>query len=217
MEDDNYKRNKAKKHFKKGIEDISALSAEARLQIYHELFGKDGELDKSTVFYANTAAIKLKRLPGGGFSKGNVEISDNFIMPRRPRVFLSHSHQDKTFVRTLSSKLDSHGIKVWVDEAELRFGDSLIQRLREAIDTVDLLLTVLSNTSITSPWVEKEIEIAMNQEINGKRVKVIPLLIDDVALPGFLEGKLYADFTSQYRRKKNFKKLVNSIKAHLKD
>jgi len=59
---------------------------------------------------------------------------------------------------------------------------------------MEYLGVILSSNSINSPWVEKEVDIAMNQEISGKTIKVLPLLLDDCQLPGFLEGKLYADF-----------------------
>ena len=36
----------------------------------------------------------------------------------------------------------------------------------------------------------------MNQEINSKRVKVLPIMCRRCELPWFLEGKLYADFTN---------------------
>ncbi|TKJ37814.1 MAG: hypothetical protein CEE38_07035 [Planctomycetes bacterium B3_Pla] len=81
---------------------------------------------------------------------------------------------------------------------------------------VDILLVIISKTSIDSEWVKKEIEIAMNQEIEFRRVKVIPLLCDPVALPGFLTGKLYADLQIP-GLKKQLAKLVSDIKAHLED
>ena len=43
-------------------------------------------------------------------------------------------------------------------------------------------------------WVQRELDVAMNQEIQGKRVKVLPILLKDCDLPGFLVGKFYADF-----------------------
>lgn len=129
-----------------------------------------------------------------------------------PKVFLSHSHTDKRFVRSLAKKLTSKKIKVWIDEAEIRHGDSLIEKLRNAIDSVDVLIAVLSRASINSAWVKKEIEIATVREIEHKKLKVIPLLLNDVPLPGFLEGKLYADFTSPNQQKVSFPKLVKSIR-----
>ena len=43
-------------------------------------------------------------------------------------AFLSHNSNDKPFVRRLASELRAAGVKVWVDEAELRVGDSLFGR-----------------------------------------------------------------------------------------
>jgi len=130
-----------------------------------------------------------------------------------PRVFLSHNHKDKRFVRNLGKKLQNSGIQVWIDEAEIMHGHSLIETLRDAIDSVDLLIAVISPASIASSWVQKEIDIAMNAEIKSKRIRVIPVLRKGTELPGFLEGKMYADFTTPYRQKKNMTKLIESIHA----
>jgi TIR domain len=132
-----------------------------------------------------------------------------------PKVFLSHSHADKRFVRSLAKKLTAKKIKVWIDEAEIRPGDSLIEKLSNAIDSVDILIAVLSRASIKSAWVKKEIEIATVREIKHKRLRVIPLLLNDVELPGFLEGKLYADFTNSRNQRVNFPKLVKAIRQRV--
>ena len=116
---------------------------------------------------------------------------------RFPSIFLSHSHTDKPFARRLAKDLADLGIRVWIDEAEIQVGDSLIEKIREGIDAVDYVGVVLSKISVASEWVKKEVDIAMNQEIKGKRVKVLPLLVEDCDLPGFLEGKMYADFRTE--------------------
>ncbi len=133
---------------------------------------------------------------------------------KRPSVFLSHSHADKTFVRSLARRLEEHGLTVWVDEVGLRVGDSLIERLRSAIDKADFLLAVLSPSSIKSRWVREELDLAMTRQIAGRRVRVLPLLKGRCKLPGFLAGKLFADFTTPYRRNRNFPVLVQSIYEH---
>ena len=71
-----------------------------------------------------------------------------------------------------------------------------MRRLCLAIDTVDYVIALVSKSSVDSPWVAKELDIAMNQEIEGKRIKVIPILLEEVELPGFLKGKLYGDLRS---------------------
>lgn len=127
------------------------------------------------------------------------------------RVFLSHSHNDKPFAQKLSQDLESHGVFVWIDEAEIQLGDSLIQKLSEGIDAVDFVAVLLSKASIDSPWVQKEVDIAMNQEIEGRRVKVLPLLLEDCELPGFLKGKLYADFRRADEYSFAFKQILNRV------
>lgn len=112
------------------------------------------------------------------------------------KVFLSHTWEDKPTARALAAKLSERGIGVWLDEAEIRLGDSLIEKIRDAIDTVDYVAVLLSKNSVNSEWVKRELDIAMNQEIARKRVKVLPIRLDDCHLPGFLVGKLYADLQS---------------------
>ena len=49
-------------------------------------------------------------------------------------IFLSHNSQDKPFVRELARDLEAHGIRVWLDEAEINVVDSLIEKFSEGID-----------------------------------------------------------------------------------
>jgi TIR domain len=109
-------------------------------------------------------------------------------------VFLSHAHEDKKFVRKLAADLRASGHDIWIDEAEIQIGDSLINKIREGLDQVDFIAAVISDASIESPWVQQELDIASNREIEEGRVVVLPLLISNVSLPGFLKGKFYGDF-----------------------
>lgn len=110
-------------------------------------------------------------------------------------IFLSHSHPDKGFVRCLSAALEEKGVRVWVDEAEIKVGDSLFDKIEAAIDEMDYLGVVLSRTSVRSEWVMREVRQALKVEIdNKKEVKVLPILLANCMIPGFLREKKYADF-----------------------
>jgi hypothetical protein len=95
---------------------------------------------------------------------------------------------------TLAADLSTAGARVWVDDAEMLVGDELIPKIRQAIDEMDYLGVVLSPDSVASEWVKREVDVAMNQEIAGRRVKVLPILWRDCTIPSFLPGKLFADF-----------------------
>jgi hypothetical protein len=111
-----------------------------------------------------------------------------------PGVFLCHAHSDKLIVRRIAKDLQNYSADVWIDEAEINVGDSLIQKIREGIDKMDYLAVFLSPESIQSEWVKRELDVAMNQEIEGRRIKVLPVLIKNCEIPSFLKGKFFADF-----------------------
>jgi len=126
-------------------------------------------------------------------------------------IFLSHSSKDKFFVRELAIRLKEYGIKVWLDEAELNIGDSLIQKIGQAIDEADFLGVVLSRNSIESEWVQRELQLAMQKELRERKVVVLPLLLEPVELPFFLRDKIYADFTDPQRYEDTFPLVLKAL------
>lgn len=130
-----------------------------------------------------------------------------------PSVFLSHSSKDKLFVIRLASDLAKRGVSVWVDEAQLDVGDSLIQKIAEGIYECDYVAAVISQNTVGSEWVQKELQLAMTREIEGKRIRVLPILIDQCRdqMPFFLRDKLYADFTAESSYGTEFTKLLRAI------
>lgn len=126
-------------------------------------------------------------------------------------VFLSHCHVDKPFARKLAADLRRHGHAIWIDEAEINIGDSLIEKIRCGIDQVDFVAALLSPTSVASEWVRRELDIASNREIKNKKVLVLPILIEHVELPGFLEGKRYADFTTEDKYEDGLKAMLKAL------
>jgi hypothetical protein len=129
----------------------------------------------------------------------------------RPSVFISHTHADKPFVRRIGADLAGLGARVWIDEAELNIGDSLNRRIAEAIDQMEFLAVVLSPEAVGSRWVQQELEQAMSGQLTDKNVKVLPLLYRACEIPGFLRGKLYADFTEAHLYDASFARLLRTI------
>jgi|GEM_PF-562232 len=128
-------------------------------------------------------------------------------------IFLSHTSDDKPFVRKLKKSLEEHGVaKVWVDEAEIQIGDSLTEKIEEGLTKTKYIGIVLSPKSIESKWVKKELEVAINREIETGEVVILPLLYQSCKLPAFLAGKLYADFTTDEKYAESLKKLLRRLK-----
>lgn len=128
-----------------------------------------------------------------------------------PSVFLSHSSQDKFFVRELAERLQAHGVAVWIDEAEISIGDSLTAKIGAAIDQTDFVAVVLSTNSVNSEWVQRELQIALQRELRERDVVVLPILLEPVEIPPFLRDKLYADFSSPEKFQEQLPRLLKAM------
>jgi|GEM_PF-701543 len=127
------------------------------------------------------------------------------------KIFLSHTSTDKAFVRKLAADLRNYGHTVWMDEAEINTRDSLIREVSDGIDAIDYIAAVLSGASIGTNWVEKELKTATTRPFKGKWVPVLPLIIEQVALPAFLEGKDCTDFSDPGEYKVKLQQLLDSL------
>jgi hypothetical protein len=131
--------------------------------------------------------------------------------PHVPSIFLSHSTSDKSFVRNLAEQLSLAGVRVWLDEAEIKIGESLTEKIGQAIWEADFVGAVLSANSIQSNWVQKELQLALQKGIQGRKIVVLPILLELVEIPPFLRDKAYANFTSPDRFSGSLKKLLEAL------
>ncbi len=93
-------------------------------------------------------------------------------------IFISHSSKDDNLVKKLRQSLELHGQRPWVDSRELTGGDDLPARIEESIRTASHFLVVISLDALDSQWVERELEIALDEaEQREDGYKLIPLLL----------------------------------------
>jgi hypothetical protein len=114
-------------------------------------------------------------------------------------AFLSHSSQDKPFIRQLAGDLTANGIEVWLDEQRIRVGDSIPEKIAQGLVGSDFFLIAVSQHSINSPWVAKELNNALVTEMQRRRVHILPLRLDDSPMPIIISDKKYADFSQSYK------------------
>lgn len=111
-------------------------------------------------------------------------------------IFISYSHHDSPRARRLAVDLRSRGVTVWIDDAEVKIGDSLVSAIQSGIAFADYFGIVLSPSSVSSPWVQRELYAAFAQEDAG-RLKILPLLFVDCEVPLFLANRLWIDFRTE--------------------
>ena len=71
------------------------------------------------------------------------------------KAFLSYSHADKEFVYRLNAALLSNGVDTFLDEKDIRVGDSIPTKIYDGIDKSSHLIFAISATSIKSKWATK--------------------------------------------------------------
>jgi hypothetical protein len=127
------------------------------------------------------------------------------------KAFLSHSSKDKPFIRMLEGDIKASGVDVWIDVVEMLVGDSLIRKISEGIVNSNYVIACLSQSSVNSNWVREELEIAATLGINGNRVVVLPVLLEDCEIPTFLVHLLYIDFRQATQYDEAFCKLLKRL------
>lgn len=132
-------------------------------------------------------------------------LSDRLIEARRnegrrggSRVFISHSSVDKQVAVWLSVDLASEGHLPWLDEWEIRAGESIPVKIAHGIDECDYMLVLLSASSVNSGWVEAEWSTKYWAEVQEGRMRVVPVLLSDCEMPSLLRTKRYADLRTDY-------------------
>jgi hypothetical protein len=128
-------------------------------------------------------------------------------------LFISHSAKDKEFVLKLAHDLKNVGFKIWLDQWELNLGDSIARAVSNAIMNSRFLLVVMSPDYFVSSWTSAEYMAAMQEEIDDKHVKVIPLMYRDCDVPLMLSAKNWVDFRDPEQYQVAFKHLVSGLKS----
>jgi HJR/Mrr/RecB family endonuclease len=118
-------------------------------------------------------------------------------------VFISHSSGDRAFALRLAEDLRSHDYNVRsiadiVSDPSRLSRTELDDRLSEAIFADTFFLPVLTPSSVTSPWIHKELAVAIESEANLDSVKILPVLREPCVLPLELGLRSPIDFTRSY-------------------
>lgn len=126
-------------------------------------------------------------------------VSESTASPSsNPRVFVSHSTQDHSFVEKFAADLRANGVDAWYSGWEIKPGDSIRTKIDEGSSGCEFFIIVLSKTSISRPWVQTELDAATIGKLNGKVRKIIPIKIEDCGdLPPTLGSLCWEDFSAR--------------------
>lgn len=92
-------------------------------------------------------------------------------------VFLSHASEDKEAVaRPIFEACQKLGLKVFLDEAHIGWGQSFTTKINTALGSARTVLAIISPVSVTKEWPVTEVNTALSLEVSGQK-KVVPLIV----------------------------------------
>ena len=103
--------------------------------------------------------------------------SKDSVRPSK-KVFVSYSHDDESFVKKVVARLESAAVNVTVDYRTLCLGGSIEEFIRKAVKGTERTILVVSENSISSPWVMAEFLETILYEQFTSSSRIIPIHLD---------------------------------------
>lgn len=132
----------------------------------------------------------------------------------KPRVFLSHSSKDKDFIHRLAEDLRKCQVEYWLDTEEIRDGRSWLKVIFEdGIPTCDVVIVYLTESSIISKMVAKELDAALIVQLSEKEIVLLPYISKSD-----IREKLRSDIRSLHCREwnhDNYNAILPSVVAEI--
>jgi hypothetical protein len=110
-------------------------------------------------------------------------VTDRMVMRS---CFISFSSKDQGFADLLYGELLRNSVRCWYAPYDLPIGGKTRDEIKNAIESHDRLLLVLSRNSISSDWVEYEVETALEKGRRTRENVLFPIYIDE----SFFESNL---------------------------
>ncbi len=126
-------------------------------------------------------------------------------------IFISYSREDKATVLPYVKQIsEAVGKKCWIDLNGIESGVEFEEVIIKAIDECQVVLFMLSDSSLLSKWTKREVIYA---EDEGKRI--VPVLVDGDRLRGWFKFHFGNTDFIDLRSEEQKEKLVNNLKTWL--
>lgn len=108
-------------------------------------------------------------------------------------VFISHRLADNAEAEKLAGEIRGAGHEVWLDSREIGIGDSITGKMNEGLEGASYLVLCYSGTGVMSPFISREWLSALSRQLEGRRVKILPVRLTGGEPPAIIADLKYAD------------------------
>lgn len=93
-------------------------------------------------------------------------------------VFICHASEDKSdIIKPLVAAFKRESISYWYDKAEIKWGDSIIEKVNDGLRISRYVIVVISKSFLSKNWPKRELNSALNIEASTGKVRVLPLVV----------------------------------------
>lgn len=132
-------------------------------------------------------------------------------------VFICHASEDKNeVVLPLATSFKKANITYWLDEGEILWGDSIINKINDGLGRSRYVVVVLSEASVNKNWPLLELNAMMSIEAEEGNVKILPLLKGNDEVIRTIRSKMILLRNKSFLKwKNNPAEIVNALKKRL--
>jgi hypothetical protein len=123
------------------------------------------------------------------------------------KIFISHSSKDKWAARRISDDIEKLGATTFLDEKDIRTGQSLDESIKSNLKNSDDFLILISPSSLKSEWVLIELGGAIALE---KKIVPILLYVGANEVPQIINLKLARDINDIDRYYQEINNQINN-------
>lgn len=113
-------------------------------------------------------------------------------------VFISHRLIDNIPAEQLAGEIRAAGHQVWFDGWEIDLGDSIVGKMNEGLEGAAYLVLCYSGAGVDSPFISREWLSALARQMDGKGIKILPVLLTGGKPPAILADIKYADLVKDW-------------------
>ena len=128
------------------------------------------------------------------------------------QVFISYKSDDSALAMKVVKALEENGIPCWIAERDIRTGSNYARDIPSAIKNANFLLLLLTSKSQESPWVLRELDVAITQ-----RKTILPFKIGAFRLNDEMNFLLIGvqHHTSTLDMNRSLLPIIRQIKDHM--
>ncbi len=106
-------------------------------------------------------------------------------MKKNFQIFLCHANEDQNIVSYIYNRLETIGVKPWMDKKDIKYGSDWDFEIHKAIKESDMALIFLSTWVFKRGYIQKEFRLILDVllEIPEGGIFAIPVRLEDCEIP----------------------------------